>query len=62
MKTGVECEYFLTQPDGKTISDGAEPSRSPATISSALMRRYDVIAEICDSMIALGWQPVSERS
>ena len=21
------------------------------------MRRYDVIAEICDSMIALGWQP-----
>ena len=21
------------------------------------MRRYDVIAEICDAMLALGWQP-----
>ena len=57
LKTGVECEYFLTQPDGKTISDGADTQSKPCYDQQALMRRYDVIAEICDSMIALGWQP-----
>ena len=57
LKTGVECEYFLTQPDGKTISDGADIQSKPCYDQQALMRRYDVIAEICDSMIALGWQP-----
>ena len=57
LKTGVECEYFLIQPDGQTISDGADTQAKPCYDQQALMRRYDVIAEICDSMIALGWQP-----
>jgi glutamate---methylamine ligase len=57
LKTGVECEYFLTQPDGRTISDGSDTQSKPCYDQQALMRRYDVIAEICDSMIALGWQP-----
>ena len=29
----------------------------PCYDQQALMRRYDVIAEICDAMIALGWSP-----
>ena len=29
----------------------------PCYDQQALMRRYDVIAEICDAMIALGWKP-----
>ncbi len=57
LKSGVECEYFLIQPDGRSISDGADIQAKPCYDQQALMRRYDVIAEICDSMIALGWQP-----
>ena len=57
MKTGVECEYFLIAPDGTAISDGADTQAKPCYDQQALMRRYDVIAEICDAMIALGWKP-----
>jgi glutamine synthetase len=57
LKSGVECEYFLIQPDGKAISDAADTQAKPCYDQQALMRRYDVIAEICDSMIALGWRP-----
>src|SRR5215471_16516527 len=57
LKSGVECEYFLIQPDGKAISDGADVQAKPCYDQQALMRRYEVISEICDSMIALGWQP-----
>jgi glutamate---methylamine ligase len=57
LKSGVECEFFLIQPDGKTISDTADVQAKPCYDQQALMRRYDVIAEICDSMNALGWRP-----
>ena len=57
MKTGVECEYFLIAPDGMSISDPADFQAKPCYDQQALMRRYDVIKEICDSMIALGWGP-----
>jgi glutamate---methylamine ligase len=57
MKTGVECEYFLIAPDGKSISDAADFQAKPCYDQQALMRRYEVIKEICDAMIALGWNP-----
>jgi glutamate---methylamine ligase len=57
LKTGVECEYFLIAPDGAAISDGADRQSKPCYDQQALMRRYDVIAEICDAMVALGWKP-----
>lgn len=57
MKTGVECEFFLITPDGKTVSDQADYQIKPCYDQQALMRRYDVIAEICNAMIALGWKP-----
>jgi glutamine synthetase len=57
MKTGVECEFFLILPDGKGIADAADTQIKPCYDQQALMRRYDVITEICDSMIELGWQP-----
>ena len=57
MKTGVECEYFLISPDGRQISDAADTQSKPCYDQQSLMRRYDVITEICDSMIALGWNP-----
>ena len=57
MKTGVECEYFLVKPDGTAISDERDTQSKPCYDQSSLMRRYDVISEICDCMIELGWGP-----
>lgn len=57
MKTGVECEYFLLAPDGGAVGDSRDTQEKPCYDQSALMRRYDVIREICDGMIALGWEP-----
>jgi glutamate---methylamine ligase len=57
IKTGVECEFFLVTPDGKAIADGADEQEKPCYDQSALMRRYDVITEICDAMLSLGWNP-----
>jgi glutamine synthetase len=57
LKTGVECEYFLITPDGQAISDAADQQSKPCYDQQALMRRYDIVAEICDAMGTLGWQP-----
>jgi glutamine synthetase type III len=57
LKTGVECEFFLVSPDGSAISDVSDTQAKPCYDQSALMRRYDVISEICDSMLELGWAP-----
>ena len=57
MQTGVECEFFLISPDGSAIADAADRQAKPCYDQSALMRRYDVITEICDAMLALGWHP-----
>jgi glutamate---methylamine ligase len=57
LKTGVECEFFLLSPDGGAISDASDTQSKPCYDQSALMRRYDVISEICDSMLELGWAP-----
>jgi glutamine synthetase type III len=57
MKSGVECEFFLINPDGTAIADPADTATKPCYDQSALMRRYEVITEICDAMLALGWEP-----
>lgn len=55
--TGVECEYFLLSADGTQISDSRDRQSKPCYDQQALMRRFDVIREICDGMAALGWGP-----
>ncbi len=57
VKTGVECEYFLINPEGTAISDGKDRASKPCYDQQAIMRRYDVISEICDYMLELGWGP-----
>jgi len=57
LKTGVECEYFLINPDGSQISDERDTQEKPCYDMSALMRRYEVISQISDSMLELGWGP-----
>ncbi len=57
MKSGVECEYFLITPDGESIADPADRAAKPCYDQGALLRRFDVISEICDAMLSLGWNP-----
>ena len=57
LKSGVECEYFLINPDGNSIADQNDIADKPCYDQSALMRQYDLIRAICDSMIMLGWGP-----
>jgi glutamine synthetase len=57
VKTGVEPEFFLISADGSKVSDEFDTAEKPCYDQQALMRRYDVIAEICDYMLELGWKP-----
>ena len=49
LKTGVECEYFLINPEGTSIADKRDLQSKPCYDQSALMRQYELIKEICDS-------------
>ena len=57
IKTGVEAEFFLLNSDGSQISDELDTAIKPCYDQQAIMRRYDVIAEICDYMLEMGWNP-----
>jgi len=57
MMAGVEPEFHLINPDGTSISDHRDTQEKPCYDQSAIMRRIDVIGEICSTMIQLGWAP-----
>ena len=57
LKTGVEAEYHLIDAEGEGLSDPRDTAPKPCYDQQAVMRRYDVISEICDAMIGLGWGP-----
>jgi glutamine synthetase len=57
IKTGIEAEFFLLNSDGSQISDELDTAIKPCYDQQAIMRRYDVIAEICDYMLEMGWNP-----
>ena len=57
VKTGIEAEYFLLTPDGSALSDEYDTAAKPCYDQQAVMRRYDVVREICDYMLDLGWGP-----
>ena len=57
LRTGVECEFFLLSPDGLTVADGLDDQKKPCYDQQALVRRYDLITQICDAIEKLGWQP-----
>jgi glutamate---methylamine ligase len=54
-KTGVEGEFHLINADGSDIYDERDTQEKPCYDQSALMRRFDVISEICDAMVELDW-------
>jgi glutamine synthetase type III len=57
LRTGVECEFFVLARDGQSIADAADRQSKPCYDQQSLMRRYELIAEICDAMQKLGWGP-----
>ena len=56
VKTGVEPEFFLLNTAGDAASDPLDNAVKPCYDQQAVMRRYDVIAEVCDYMLELGWE------
>jgi glutamine synthetase len=56
-KSGVEAEFHLISQDGSEIHDPLDTAEKPCYDQSAVMRQYDVISEICDAMLELGWHP-----
>ena len=56
VKTGVEPEFFILNPEGTAVSDPYDNAVKPCYDQQAVMRRYDVIAEVCDYMLELGWE------
>jgi glutamine synthetase len=57
VKTGIEAEFFLLTPEGDEISDPFDTAAKPCYDQQAVMRRYDVVREICDYMLDVGWGP-----
>jgi glutamine synthetase type III len=57
VRTGVECEFFVLSPDGDLVADRRDHQSKPCYDQQALMRRYDLISNICDNMLSLGWGP-----
>ena len=55
--TGVECEFFLLDTEGTELADGRDIAAKPCYDQQALMRRFEVIKEICDYMLEMGWEP-----
>jgi len=56
VKTGVEPEFFLLTPEGDRIADPYDCAEKPCYDQQAVMRQYDVISEVCDYMLDLGWE------
>ncbi|HTL88391.1 MAG TPA: type III glutamate--ammonia ligase, partial [Leptolyngbya sp.] len=54
-RTGVECEFFLLNAAGEQVSDLRDRQSKPCYDQQSLMRRYEIIREICDAMLKLGW-------
>jgi glutamine synthetase type III len=57
LKTGVEAEFFVLRPDGRTVADEGDRQAKPCYDQTALLRHYELIRTISDAMLGLGWAP-----
>jgi len=55
VKTGIEAEFFLLTPEGTQIADIFDTAGKPCYDQQAMMRSYEVIREISDYMLDMGW-------
>ncbi|MEB3276342.1 MAG: type III glutamate--ammonia ligase [Cyanobacteriota bacterium] len=57
LRSGVEAEFFLLQPGGEAIADGADSQEKPCYDQLALMRQFGLIGPLLEAMEQLGWGP-----
>jgi glutamine synthetase type III len=57
LKSGIEAEFFLLSLDGLHPGDGQDRYTKPCYDQLALMRSYDIVSEVCETIDSLGWQP-----
>jgi glutamine synthetase len=57
LRSGVEAEFFLMDPDADGIADARDRQSKPCYDQLALMRHYPLIAELIAAMEELGWRP-----
>jgi glutamine synthetase len=57
LKTGVEAEFFIINPDGSGVADTRDRQSKGCYDQTALMRQFDLIRAISDAMLTLGWGP-----
>jgi glutamine synthetase len=57
VKTGIEAKFYLLTPGGSQISAEYDTAAKPCYDQQAVMRRNDVVREICDYMLEMGWGP-----
>ena len=57
LMAGCEPEFHLVNADGSAPSDARDTQEKPCYDQAAIMRRLDVITEICSTMTQLGMRP-----
>jgi glutamine synthetase type III len=57
LMVGCEPEFHLINADGSAPSDARDTQEKPCYDQAAIMRRLDVITEICTTMTELGMRP-----
>lgn len=57
LMAGCEPEFHLVNADGSAPSDPRDSQEKPCYDQAAIMRRLDVITEICTTMTQLGMKP-----
>ena len=57
LMAGCEPEFHLINADGSAPSDARDTQEKPCYDQAAIMRRLDVITEICTTMTQLGMKP-----
>ncbi|HWL58291.1 MAG TPA: type III glutamate--ammonia ligase [Paracoccus sp. (in: a-proteobacteria)] len=57
VKTGVEPEFFLLTLEGQALFDGKDCSVKPCYDQQVVLRCFDMMAELTDYMLEMGWEP-----
>ena len=57
VKTGVEPEFFLLTPEGEALFDPKDCAVKPCYDQQVVLRCFDMIAELTDYMLEMGWEP-----
>jgi L-glutamine synthetase (EC 6.3.1.2) len=57
VKTGIEPEFTILTPEGDRIADEHDTAEKPCYDQQAVMRRFDMIRELSDYMLEMGWSP-----